>query len=202
MTHRPFHLVLLAFSLTGLVPATAQAQWYGAPRAQPAPLYPYELQPGQTYAVEVAPGAYVIHRPTAAHRYHYRGVRRHRRVAQWTPTPRPFSQPHRRNDATPIARLRRHGIKRTVIQTRRIVREKPVVIVHRRVVEDAPRRGLLTSDPVRRDAEGSVDDGARVIHADAVVTILGPDRINIRLYRKRGADAGAGGATGASVATS
>jgi hypothetical protein len=36
------------------------------------------------------------------------------------------------------------------------------------------------------------DGGVRVIHAEAEVTILGPDRMNIRLYRKRdGLDASA-----------
>ncbi|MDI3468102.1 MAG: hypothetical protein OJF62_000165 [Pseudolabrys sp.] len=36
------------------------------------------------------------------------------------------------------------------------------------------------------------DGGTRVIHAEAEVTILGPDRMNIRLYRKRdGLDASA-----------
>jgi hypothetical protein len=62
----------------------------------------------------------------------------------------------------PAVILHRRGGKRTVVNTRKVMREAPVVIVHRRVVEK------------------------RVIHADAEITILGPDRMNIRLYRKRG----------------
>ena len=52
-------LVVLAFCAVG----------FGGASAQPAPLYPYELQPGQSYAVEVAPRTYVIHRPAQARDY-------------------------------------------------------------------------------------------------------------------------------------
>ena len=81
------------------------------------------------------------------------------------------------------------GGRRKVVNTTRIVREKPVVIVHRRVVDDPPlppkRRGLL----MRRVRRGP----PRVIRAEAEITILGPDRMSIRLYRKRGAAEGAFG---------
>lgn len=232
MTQRPFQLALFVLGLAGLLPAAAQAQWYGARPAPPAPLYPYELQPGQSYAVEVAPGTYVIHRPAAVRGYpyvrcidgcaarersdRYRRPRR-RYIAQSAPAPRKrvhprlSLRPHRRNDPALIEKLHRRQVSRTVIQTRKIVREKPVVIVHRRVVDDPPRvivrrhyvenapdvgdavgpHRLMTERTQRRRPKVEIDDGTRVIRANAVVTILGPDRINIRLYRKR-ADAGGG----------
>jgi hypothetical protein len=194
MNHRSYWLALLVFCAAGLMPATAQAQWYGVNAARPAPLYPYELQPGQSYAVEVAPGAYVIHRPAASHNAPFVrcvngcGIRKvaPRHAARLAPKPRRFDRPHKRNDPAlieeqrqregkriavdtrkvargePAVILHRRGGKRTVVNTRKVMREAPVVIVHRRVVEK------------------------RVIHADAEITILGPDRMNIRLYRKRG----------------
>jgi len=83
----------------------------------------------------------------------------------------------------------------------KIVREKPVVVTTKRYVDDPPRvierniivddeptraprqRGLIqppaVSENVRRD-----DNKKRVIQADAEVTILGPDRMSIRLFRK------------------
>jgi len=45
----------------------------------------------------------------------------------------------------------------------------------------------LTSPPVERAAltpPAVLGEGRRVIHADAEITILGPDRISIRLVRK------------------
>ena len=65
MIYRPFHLALLALCAAGLMPVAARAQGYDARATQPAPVYPYQLQPGQSYAVEVAPGRYVIHRPAS-----------------------------------------------------------------------------------------------------------------------------------------
>ena len=85
-----------------------------------------------------------------------------------------------------------------VINTKRIVREKPLVIETRRVVEDPPRvieRRHYVDDvpaPPRRGHTGSIarkragNDDPRVIHADAEITILGPDRMSIRLVRKDG----------------
>jgi hypothetical protein len=46
----------------------AQAQRTGA-IAQPAPLYPYAVQAGQPYAVEVVPNSYVIQRLAASRAY-------------------------------------------------------------------------------------------------------------------------------------
>ncbi|MEJ2626188.1 MAG: hypothetical protein P8Z80_17180, partial [Pseudolabrys sp.] len=79
----------VAVCAAGLAPAmAAAAQWYDGQGDQgarrPPPLYPYELQPGQSYAVEVAPGTYVIHHP--AQQWAYPAARRHIRR---TATPRP-----------------------------------------------------------------------------------------------------------------
>ncbi len=50
------------------------------------------------------------------------------------------------------------------------------------------RRGLIGEayprGPVVREARRPFGGETRVIHADAKVTIIGPDRMNIRLYRK------------------
>jgi hypothetical protein len=81
------------------------------------------------------------------------------------------------------------------IDTKRVVREKPVVRKHIRVVDDPPivvqreisEEGQVLSEQRVPSAQAQVlppVSGGRVIHAEAEVTILGPDRMNIRLYRK------------------
>jgi len=186
MTYRRIRLVLLAICAVGVMPFAAQAQWYGG---RQAPLYPDQLQPGQTYAVEVAPGTYVFHRPRS-HKYphvpssaRHHAVRRHadKRGTDWRSARRVHTLPHRRDS------------RRVVINAERIVREKPVVIEHRREVNDPPRvveRREYVEDvptPPRRAGRTSkvARELPRVIHADAEVTILGPDRMSIKLYRKR-----------------
>jgi hypothetical protein len=102
---------------------------------------------------------------------------------------------------------------RRVINTTRIVRDPPVVVETRRVVDDPPR--VIVRRHVIEDATAPAGQGRaarrardkgpahdagrraraeagwpRVIHAEAEVTILGPDRMNIRLFRQRpGSDA-------------
>ena len=195
MIYRPFHLALLALCAGGLMPVATKAQGYDT---RPAPLYPYQLQPGQSYAVEVAPGRYVIHRPAAARDYPYVGY-----PAGWHQvTRRHVARGHTVRRYSAERHVAGRGGRRIVVNTRRIAREKPVVIVHRRVVEDPPRvivrrhyvedappppskrRGLL-SRRIRRGLP-RVSADTRAIRAEAEITILGPDRMNIRLYRKRG----------------
>jgi hypothetical protein len=198
-----------AVAAAGVLPA--QAQSYQMASAQPAPLYPYELQPGQSYAVEVAPGTYVIHRPSPARDYPYvrcvngceKTVRRPaRHAARPLREPRRFDRPPRRNDPALIDELRTRitkkdktkktpKIKTEVIHTTKVVRDPPVVIEHRRVVEDPPRvieRRHYVDDAPRQDAPRKEEK--RVIHAEAEVTILGPDRMSIRLFRKGDAPVG------------
>lgn len=208
-TTRP--IILAAFA-AALLPTAAQAQYASA---QPAPLYPYVAQPGRPYAVEVAPNTYVIKRPAQTRGYPYvRCVNGCDGSAPAAPR-RSASHVARRvthNDPALIEQLRlRHAgqIKRDVINTTRIVREKPVVIEHERVVDDPPRvierRHYVEDVPPalprrhtakvetdvrpQREAKGKAEK--RVIRAEAEVTILGPDRMSIRLFRKRagGSDA-------------
>jgi len=212
MTRTARYLALLAICAAGLMPAAAaQAQWFhtpSAPAARPAPLYPYELQPGQPYAIEVAPNTYVIQRPAQpARAYPYvspatRPVQRQVRA----PHASKFDRPPKPADRRLIEELRKRKVMRSVVHTKKIVREKPIVIETRRVVDDPPRvierrhyvddgPPLPPAPPPRRHASRRGDgpapparrgDGRRVIHADAEVTILGPDRMTIRLIRKDG----------------
>lgn len=189
----------------------AQSQYYGAPA--PAPLYPYAAQPGQPYAIQVAPNTYVIRRPGRTRSHSAARSSRHGHViVRAEPQTRSFDGPSRRNDRAMIEELRnRRGVKHQVINTTRIVREKPVVIETQRIVDDPPRvieRYVHEDAPPRQRrgkqaATAEVEDHAaakrpagdgnkkRVIEADAEVTILGPDRMSIRLFRKghRGANA-------------
>lgn len=246
MTHLARHLAVLALCAAGVAPVVAQAQWHGSASARPAPLYPYELQPGQPYAVEVAPNTYVIHRPAASRRnYPYvrcvNGCETERRSVRVAPAPKRFDRPHKRNDAALIEELRqrhakkhakrhakqhtkRHakpdakhaikdGVKREIIHTTKVVRLPPVVIERRRVVDDPPRvierytyedgtpaeprrkraqiehRGMGEHEPKKRRG----GEEKRVIRAEAEVTVLGPDRMSIRLFRKGDADVGGTG---------
>ena len=88
----------------------------------------------------------------------------------------------------------------TDVNTTKIVRDAPVVVEHKRYVDDPPRvieRKIIVDEPARAkckrgliencdaDSRASGDSGKkRVIDADAEVTILGPDRMSIRLFRK------------------
>ena len=103
--------------------------------------------------------------------------------------------------------------KPVVIEHERVVDDPPRVIERRHITEDAPGRGLIKhrrevgqEDVViepggapaeaKRSAkakravreaktnEPKESTGKRVIRAEAEVTILGPDRMSIRLFRK------------------
>jgi hypothetical protein len=95
-----------------------------------------------------------------------------------------------------------------------MVDDPPRVIERRHITEDSPGRGIIkqrhevaTEDVViepggprreakqaKRRAKGKApearDNSRRVIRAEAEITILGPDRMSIRLFRK-GRDANA-----------
>jgi len=242
--------ILIAAAAAVLLPAAAaQAQYYGAPAAAPPPLYPYAarnpgvIQPGQAYAVQVAPGTYVIRRPAAATRdYPYvsgsdvrRPARpRHERAPRNERVQR--AQPQRaepaarraapvrttstRNAASKNASTKNASakdvsakdvpskntrVKGEVINTTRVVREKPQVIETTRHVDLPPRvieryniveaDDTATSsvpppaaepDPIDppQGGKGRADGKKRVIRAEAEVTILGPDRMTIQLFRR------------------
>lgn len=213
MTHRSLTVALLAAAAVMLPAAGAKGQWYSS-----NPPAPYG-SPQQPYAVEVAPNTYVIHRPEASRAG---PPARHADVEPTDERPRTHA-----DRALIDEMVRRHhkgkDIKVTTVNTTRTVRNKPIVIEHRRVVdapprvierrhitEDAPGRGLIkqrrevaTEDVVVepggmprepkhkavarrkvREAEVKEPSGKRVIRAEAEVTILGPDRMSIRLFRK------------------
>ena len=195
------NIVVRAVMAVGLLPATpAQAQYDGGAYAQPAPLYPYAVRGERPYAIEVAPNTYEIRRSAPARAYPYmRGQAGNPAVERKAPA---FDRPRKPADRGLIEELRqRSPAKRTVINTKKIVHDKPVVIETERVVDDPPRvierRHVVEDEPVRprrkhaapqhRDSNSGMggDDGKkRVIQADAEVTILGPDRMSIRLFRK------------------
>jgi hypothetical protein len=207
---RSFALFALAAMLT---PAVAQAQYASAQPGQP---YSYVVAPGQPYAIEVAPGTYVIKRPGQSQAYPYVSCGQ---ACETPPAPKTHAAPARRmthNDPALIEKLRRRHagrIKHEVVNTTKIVRDKPVVIEHERVVDDPPRiierrhyvddAGRIEPAPRPRQRTAKIETGVtperpakgkgekRVIRAEAEVTILGPDRMSIRLFRKRkgGADA-------------
>jgi hypothetical protein len=202
MTRHSRNLALLAVIATAMLPAAAaQAQSF----APPAPLYPYAAQPSQPYAIQVAPNTYVIQRPARDYPYVRCQNCRNRAssAASQQAAPR-FDRPHKPVDHALVEELRKRSqTKGTVVNTTKIVRDPPVivetkryvddpprVIERRHVVDDAPakpRRGLITTDEVDAGEVAPRDVGKkRVIRAEAEVTIIGPDRMSIRLFRKRG----------------
>jgi hypothetical protein len=186
---------------------TAHAQYY----AQPAPLYPYVSQQGQ----------YVYPQPQyAPQSYPYVQSSHVRSVPRQHGEPR-ASEPDRKvgkTDPVLVEQLRKRHKKKDVvlsegkkdieIDKKRVVREKPIVRTHIRVVDDPPivvqreinEQGQVLSEQRLPTVQAQVPAqqlppppaGGRVIHAEAEVTILGPDRMSIRLYRKNdGRDANA-----------
>jgi len=197
-----FKIAALVLVATALAGGAAQAQWYSSVQAAPQPLYPYVPQPGRTvsqpYAIEVAPGSYVIHRPDEARR-----APAARRAHRSAPVPR--AKPSRvKNDPAMIEELRQQVIgKKNVINTVKVVYKKPKVVETTRYVDDPPRvverytvvddsdgEKKVVAETPHGDAPaaGKIDKVAkgqkRVIQADAEITVFGPDRMTIQLYRK------------------
>lgn len=217
MTLSRIKIAALAFLAVTLGVGTAEAQYYSSVQPAPQPLYPYERQgrtASQPYAVEVAPGAYVIHRPGEA------GARASRRAHRAVPAPLPkaaAAKPARvKNDPAMIEELRQQvagkntaakqtADKQSVINTTRVVYRKPKIVETKRYVDLPPRvverytvvddgngDKKVEIDAPAAEAQGKKDKpakdahkgGKRVIQADAEITILGPDRMTIQLYRK------------------
>jgi hypothetical protein len=184
--------VAAALMLAGFA-GTAQAQsisYYG----QAEPLYPYVAQPQYDYPQQ-QPSAYPY-------------VRRHVKPVPVTAS---------KVDPELVKELRKGRHKKELLAKRDVViekktdkdvekktdkkidkkiiiREKPVVRKHYRIVDDPPiivQREIDESQlPVRMGNHPEATP--RVIHAEAEVTIIGPDRMSIRLYRKQdGRDANA-----------
>jgi hypothetical protein len=189
--------VLAALAAVMLQATAARAQYYGA--AAPPPLYPYAMQNSvqadQPYAVEVAPNTYMIQRSAPQRSYPYVRSRTAGRGIVNTavgPAEGKFDRPHKPVDRALVEELRqRHRSKDNAVTSEKIVRDPPVVRETRRVVNDPPR--IIERRTVVDDESGTVeteqpvvrgDNKKRVIQADAEVTILGPDRMSIRLFRK------------------
>jgi hypothetical protein len=172
MINQPRHLALFAVIAAGLLPATcAQAQYYGT-TAQSAPLHPHAVQAHHSYAVELAPNTYRIRRPAPARSYPYVGQRGGHAA---------LNRPHKKVDRALIEELHgRKPLKRSVINSRNIVPDAPVAVETRRVVE----RHHFVADRDIKKRVGRDDSKKRVIQADAEITIHGPDRMSIRLFRK------------------
>ena len=198
-----FDTKCIAAALVGVVPFGAlvgaghvEAQTY---YVQPAPLYPYAAQPQVIYATpQVAPQSYPYVRSAPVVKPTLRAEskvdpalieelrkRRHDLRHETKAEAKPSLQ------HTHIESLQHTHIDKTII-----VREKPVVRNHYHVVDDPPvivQREIDESQlmPAPQPRAQQRADG-RVIHAEAEVTILGPDRMSIRLYRKGdGSDANA-----------
>ncbi len=182
MIDRPRKLVLLAVVAAGMLPvAAAHAGWHGLSYGEPAPLYPYAVQE-EPYAVELTPNIYAIPYRLRAFPYvHcFDGCGRRAPIAQW----------------------RQRHVKRTIINSTKIVHDAPLVIETERVVDDPPRvierRHVVEEVPESSRRQPAVaadratgkrasrdDTKRRVIPADAEITIIEPDRMIIRLVRKR-----------------
>lgn len=203
MNNHSRHFTFAAALAVSLLPAAgARAQWYSSVDVRPAPAYGYGVQ--QPYAVEIAPNTYVIHRSNGERSDPFVSRRTHRAppVADAPVSERPRTHA----DRALIEELRRHAhLKTKTIDTVKIVRDPPVVVEHKRYVEDPPRvivRPHIVEDepavppqavvplPRRQRAEirpvvpRKGGEEKRVIQADAEITILGPDRMSIRLFRK------------------
>ncbi len=222
MSNNLRNLALIAAITGSLLPATAvHAQYYNS-NAQPAPLYPYVVQSERPYAVQVAPNTYVIERNAPAYPYmrSQSSGRRAGNPSPELTAPR-FDRPHKPVNHALVEELRKRAQinreqanrdqgNRAIVDTQQVVRDPPVVVETKRFVDDPPRiieRPVIVEDgPVRahhkRGIIGEIentnerpsrdDNKKRVIQADAEVTILGPDRMSIRLFRKgQGPKAGA-----------
>jgi hypothetical protein len=199
--------ILLAAAVL-LPAAAARAQWYSTVDKNPPPLYPYAKPAQGAYAVEVAPNTYVIHRPgETRHR-----PRHHVRASEQAAAP--VVKKHRsKTDPALVEELRKRVAKidkhdklknAAAVSPTHVVREKPIVHETTRYVDDPPRvverRHYVEDRPVRSSRKridaAQASAGARVINrdgrrdevrtfsAEAEITILGRDRMNIRLFRK------------------
>lgn len=194
-------LFLLAGAAALLAASAVQAQYYYSQPYAQQPLYPYVVAPQPYAQVQSYPYAIQREQPPRSH------VRRRNHV-------RDGQASAGRTDPALVQELRARASKtgnRRKIDNTVIVRGKPVVIERKRYVDDPPKivqrhyvvddpapaaqppsrgRGLLSRGAGNASAGGN--QIGRVIRAEAEVTILGPDRMSIRLFRReRGLDTNA-----------
>ena len=145
----PRKSTVLAAALLGLLPVTgAQAQWYSSYPQAPGSS---NTAPQQSYAIEVAPNTYVIHRPDKTRATtHVRCVKDCEQPA----SERPRTHANRELIEELVRRHKKHegSVSTDVVNTTKVVREKPVVIEHERVVDDPPR--VIERRHITEDAPG------------------------------------------------
>jgi hypothetical protein len=205
MSHQSRSFALFAFIAAALLPASAaQAQWYSTAPARQPQHHPYAAHPNRPYAVEVGPNTYAIRRPAGSRHYPYvhcaNGCRHGARTAR-VYRHSAGHRPYRSNDHVLTEQLRQHRtVRHEMVGTEKVMRDRPVVIETERVdeglprhidrrhhIEDAPRWAPAHSRRQQAEIKERItrdDLKKRVIKADAEVTILGPDRMIIRLFRK------------------
>lgn len=157
------------------------------------PLYPYAPQPQIIYPQQSSPRAYPYVRSPQANAAA-------KPVSKTDPALVEELRKRARKHAEKAEKARKDDddkivegkkIKRTIV-----VREKPVVRERIRVVDDPPiivQREVGEEQPAPPPGRAEhAPSGNRVIRAEAEVTIIGPDRMSIRLFRKNdGGDANA-----------
>src|SRR3569623_853221 len=117
----PFKIAAFVLTAAALASGPARAQYYSSAPQRPPPLYPYVQQrASQPYAVEVAPGTYVIRRPGEARAPVHR-QRAHRAAP---------AAPRGKNNPRLIGELRQRAAapKTGAIDTTKVVRLKPKVV--------------------------------------------------------------------------
>jgi hypothetical protein len=208
-------IVAIFAAALGMLPAAgAQAQWYSS-----YPPAPYGGSPDQPYAVEVSPNTYVIHRSDKSAATRVEPASDRPRTHTKRELIEELVKRDNKRKGIETATVNTTKIVRrkpVVIEHEREVDDSPRVIERRHITEDKPGRGIIkqrhevaTEDVViepggprreakhsenKRPAKGKAaaarDNSKRVIRAEAEITILGPDRMSIRLFRK-GRDANA-----------
>jgi hypothetical protein len=174
MSSHSRQLAVFAVIAAGMLPATvARAQYYydyyGGTYSQPAPFYPYALRGERLYAIEIVPNIYSIRRAAPVRDYPYvSGIVDNPALEQNTPA---LYRPHEPAERGFFEELRKRSrFKRTVINTTKIVRDKPVVIETTRVVDDPARvivrRHFVEDEPMRsrRKACGPSATRCRYVH--------------------------------------
>ncbi len=154
-------LMLAGLALAALPAASASAQTY----AQPQAIDPY-APPQGSYT-------YVMPAPQAGRTYPYVGPRQEMQVPHY------YAYPHAPRATAKVVHR----------PANEVVDERPLPRKHKRLADevDAPVKPRVAVKPApltRADITGST---GRVIRAEAEVTIIGPDRMSIRLFRKRNA---------------
>jgi hypothetical protein len=180
--------LIAALSGTALPATAAQAQWYDSYSVR-QPANPYGAQ---AYAIEVAPNTYVIRRPVAPrHKPRaIKGPQRHR-----APTARSVHRaapkPESKSASTPASKRARKPVQTGKVERQRVGEAVPSgrgLFQGGRSVEitlpPPPPARAATDRPDEKSRAQRESDEPRVIHADAEITILGPDRMTIRLIRK------------------